>query len=100
MERLTILFGPGEYAECDPVDVVDNEYSPDNFKKIITKLGEYEDAEEGLEFNAYTIINELEMLAKQHHERAARLNGEGSFAEEAAIAAAYDNAVEIVKQYT
>ncbi len=44
-ERLT-MFTPCGYVECDPIDVYQNEYSPENFEKILTKLGCYEDLEE------------------------------------------------------
>lgn len=44
-ERLT-MFTPYGYVECDPIDVYQNEYSPENFEKILTKLGCYEDLEE------------------------------------------------------
>lgn len=44
-ERLT-MFTPCGYEECDPIDVYPNEYSPENFKKILEKLGRYEDLEE------------------------------------------------------
>ena len=44
-ERLT-MFTPYGYVGCDPIDVCQNEYSPENFKKILTKLGRYEDLEE------------------------------------------------------
>lgn len=44
-ERLT-MFTPVGYVECDPVDTIPNEYSLENFRKIIQKLGEYEDLEE------------------------------------------------------
>ena len=44
-ERLTILT-PAGYVGCDPVDIISNGYSLENFKKIIQKLGEYEDLEE------------------------------------------------------
>ena len=35
-ERLT-MFTPDGYVECDPIDVWPNEYSPENFKKVIEK---------------------------------------------------------------
>ena len=44
-ERLT-MFTPCGYVECDPIDVYQNEYSPENFEKILTKLGCHEDLEE------------------------------------------------------
>lgn len=44
-ERLT-MFTPDGYVECDPIDVWPNEYSPENFKKVIEKLGDYEDLDE------------------------------------------------------
>jgi hypothetical protein len=44
-ERLT-MFTPCGYVKCDPIDVYQNEYSLENFKKILTKLGHYEDLEE------------------------------------------------------
>lgn len=43
-ERLT-MFTPRGYEECDPIDIYQNEYSLENFKKILTKLGHYEDLE-------------------------------------------------------
>lgn len=43
-ERLT-MFTPYGYVGCDPIDVYQNEYSPENFKKILEKLGRYEDLE-------------------------------------------------------
>lgn len=46
MERLTVKWTDGVYDTFDPVDVVDNEYSKINYKKILTKLGQYEDLEE------------------------------------------------------
>lgn len=44
-ERLT-MDTPCGYVECDPIDVYQNEYSPENFEKILEKLGRYEDLEE------------------------------------------------------
>ena len=44
-ERLT-MFTPVGYVECDPVDTIPNGYSLENFRKIVQKLGEYEDLEE------------------------------------------------------
>ena len=44
-ERLT-MDTPCGYVECDPIDVYPNKYSPENFKKILEKLGRYEDLEE------------------------------------------------------
>ena len=44
-ERLTMDLGCG-FVECDPVDVYQNEYSQENFEKLLNKLGSYEDAEE------------------------------------------------------
>ena len=46
MERLTVKWKPKLYDTFDPIDVADNEYSKINFEKLLTKLGEYEDAEE------------------------------------------------------
>ena len=46
MERLTVKWKPGLYDTFDPIDVADNEYSKINFEKLLTRLGEYEDAEE------------------------------------------------------
>lgn len=46
MERLTVKWTDGIYDTFDPVDVLDNDYSKINYKKIITKLGKYEDLEE------------------------------------------------------
>ena len=46
MERLTVKWTDRVYDTFDTVDVVDNEYSKANYNKILTKLGEYEDAEE------------------------------------------------------
>ena len=44
-ERLT-MFTPYGYEECDPIDIYPNDhYSEENFKKILTKLGRYEDLE-------------------------------------------------------
>ena len=44
-ERLT-MFTPCGYAECDPIDIyTDDCYSEENFEKILTKLGHYEDLE-------------------------------------------------------
>lgn len=46
MERLTVNWVDKVYDTFDPVDVVDNEYSKENYNKILTKLGNYEDLEE------------------------------------------------------
>lgn len=46
MERLTVKWADKVYDTFDPVDIVDNEYSKANYNKILTKLGDYEDAEE------------------------------------------------------
>lgn len=45
-KRLT-MFTPYGYEECDPIDIYPNvHYSEENFKKILAKLGRYEDLEE------------------------------------------------------
>lgn len=45
-ERLT-MFTPCGYVECDPIDIyTDDCYSEENFEKVLTKLGHYEDLEE------------------------------------------------------
>ena len=44
-KRLT-MFTPAGYVEFDPVDIVPNRYSVKNFRKIIQKLGNYEDLED------------------------------------------------------
>ena len=44
-EGLT-MFTPAGYIAYDPVDIIPNEYSQENFEKILNKLGSYEDAEE------------------------------------------------------
>lgn len=49
MDRLTVKWKDGLYDTFDPIDVADNEYSKINYKKIINKLGQYEDAEEQAE---------------------------------------------------
>ena len=46
MERLTVKWKDNLYDTFDPIDVVDNEYSKINYEKVLTKLGQYEDAEE------------------------------------------------------
>ena len=46
MDRLTVKWKPGSYDTLDPIDIADNEYSKVNYEKLLTKLGEYEDAEE------------------------------------------------------
>lgn len=46
MDRLTVKWTDGIYDTFDPVDVLDNDYSKINYKKIVAKLGEYEDLEE------------------------------------------------------
>ncbi len=46
MDRLTVKWKPGSYDALDPIDIADNEYSKINYEKLLTKLGEYEDAEE------------------------------------------------------
>ena len=46
MERLTMFSAIGGYQEYDPIDIVENDYSIANFKKLVEKLGEYEDLEE------------------------------------------------------
>lgn len=46
MERLTIKHGNGLYTEVNPVDIVKNEYSINNYNQLLCRLGEYEDLEE------------------------------------------------------
>ena len=46
MERLTVVLAKNSYDTFDPIDIVDNEYSKINYEKVLTKLGQYEDAEE------------------------------------------------------
>ena len=46
MERLTNPSPDGSYDAFDPIDIVGNEYSKINYKNLLAKLGEYEDAEE------------------------------------------------------
>lgn len=46
MERLTIKHGNGLYTEVNPVDIVKNEYSINNYNQLLRRLGEYEDLEE------------------------------------------------------
>ena len=46
MDRLTVKWSDKNYDTFDPVDIVENEYSKANYKKILNKLGEYEDLEE------------------------------------------------------
>ena len=46
MERLTVGWAENSYDTFDPIDIVDNEYSKINYEKVLTKLGQYEDAEE------------------------------------------------------
>ena len=46
MERLTTHWMDGSYDTFDPIDIVDNEYSRTNYEKVLSKLGQYEDAEE------------------------------------------------------
>ena len=43
-ERLT-MFTPYGYEECDPIDIYPDDSSEENFKKILAKLGRYEDLE-------------------------------------------------------
>lgn len=45
MERLTTKWKDNLYDTFDPIDIVDNEYSKINYEKLLTKLGQYEDAE-------------------------------------------------------
>lgn len=45
MERLT-MYTPDGYESINPIDLVPNEYSKINYEKLLTKLGDYEDAEE------------------------------------------------------
>lgn len=46
MERLTIKHGNRLYTEVNPVDIVKNEYSINNYNQLLCRLGEYEDLEE------------------------------------------------------
>ena len=46
MERLTVKWTDKVYDTFEPVDIVGSEYSKINYKKIVNKLGEYEDLEE------------------------------------------------------
>lgn len=46
IERLTARWVDGIYETFDPIDLVDNEYTGTNYKKVLKKLGEYEDLEE------------------------------------------------------
>lgn len=46
MERLTTMWNDGSYDTFDPIDLVDNCYTKQNYKKVIKKLAEYEDLEE------------------------------------------------------
>lgn len=60
MSRLTVKWKDKLYDLFDPVDIADNEYSKINFKKVITKLGEYEDLEEqGLLLKPPCIVGDI-----------------------------------------
>ena len=71
-ERLT-MFTPAGYVELDPVDIIPNRYSVENFRKIIQKLGNYEGLEEAgmlikLPYRPY----ELVWVADEHSVREAK----------------------------
>ena len=47
MERVTMKT-PNGYVLLDPIDICDNDYSKTNYKKLVNKIGYYEDlAEQG-----------------------------------------------------
>ena len=90
-ERLTILT-PAGYVGCDPVDIISNGYSLENFKKIIQKLGEYEDLEEaGRLIKLPCRPYELVWVADEHAVR------EAKFTSNAAIVKAMEDGAGIGK---
>lgn len=46
MERLTVKYGDNTYDVLDPIDIIDNEYTKENYRKLVSRLGKYEDLEE------------------------------------------------------
>lgn len=71
-ERLT-MFTPAGYVELDPVDIIPNRYSVENFRKIIQKLGNYEGLEEaGMLIKLPCRPYELVWVADEHSVREAK----------------------------